>query len=321
MSMSNNSHIQEIMLRYLNGESTEDEYRKLQEWINENNNNKNEFELTQRLWTDSKEAVLFPVDIDKAWQKINAKTTEKITTKVVPFPWKKTLSIAASVIIITGIFYIFFQPGETKWKTILAQNANKEFQLPDGTKISLRKGSKLSVPENYGDVSRKVLLEGEAFFTVQHNASNPFSIQTSRSIIQDIGTAFLVHNDDSLDQVSVLEGEVNISSISKKDKPLSLLPGETAIMQNSVLQKQKVDTTNLLSWKTQTLVFHNTALFTVARDLKDYFQADFRLTDAVREVPITAEFHNDSLEQVVNELRLLTGLKIEIKGKTVMISK
>lgn len=75
--MSNSSQIQEIILRYLNGESSPEEVSTLQQWIEMSDENKAEFELIKNIWADSEDAALLPVDTEQAWQSLNTKITEK----------------------------------------------------------------------------------------------------------------------------------------------------------------------------------------------------------------------------------------------------
>ncbi|MBS1927270.1 MAG: FecR domain-containing protein [Bacteroidetes bacterium] len=319
--MNNNFQIQEIMLRYLNGESSAEEANTLQVWIKESEENRKEFELIKQLWEDSVSSAKVSVNTEDAWQKIAALTVDKPIAPVVRFPRKKVFAIAASVIIMAGLFYLFLKPVAENWKETYAEKGNIEIQLADGSKITLRRGAKISLPDNYNKGTRQVKLDGEAFFEVKHNNEAPFTILTSRSIIQDIGTTFLVQHNDSTDRVSVLEGEVSLAAKADKSKIIRLLAGESAIMKKELPQKIKADTTNLLSWHSHILIFKNATLQQVAEDFKDYYQVDFEMPDSLGHSTITAEFNNDTLEQAITELGLITGLKINVKGKSVMISK
>ena len=321
IDMTENNDIQEILLRYLNGESTDEEAKILHDWINKSKDNKESFEFTSRLWADSAEGVLLPVDTEKAWQTVRSQTIGNQPKVVSMFSWKKALAIAASVVLIVGIFYYYNQSAKTVWKDTLAIEDNKKVQLPDGTTIIMRKGSKLSLPDNYGREKREVKLDGEAYFEVIHNAANPFAAITTRSIVQDIGTSFLLQSTDSLEQVTVLEGEVSFTGIIKNENNLILKAGESAVLSNEVPQKKIINTTNLLSWNSGLLVFNNTPLWQAIKDIGDYYRVGFALPDSLGAVQITAEFRNESLQQVLKELQLFTGLKFEMTGNKIVISK
>lgn len=321
MSMSGDLNIQEIMLRYLNGESTAEEGEVLQHWTGESTANKEEFELTQRLWNDTAEAALLSVDTEKAWEKVMAKTIEKPAPVRSLFSWKKALSIAASVLLIAGAFYYFFQYPAVSWSVTLAENGNRQLLLSDGTRITLRKGAQLSLPSNYGSGERQVKLQGEAYFEITHDAQIPFSVVTDRSIVRDIGTAFLLQSSSSVDKVTVMEGEVSFAEKSSSNKLITLRAGESAILENKGPQKEKADTSNLMSWQSAVLIFNNTMLSKVAHDLSDYYSIEVEVPEALQTTPVTAEFRNEPLEQVIKELRMLTGLKVELTENKVVFTK
>lgn len=320
MLMSSNKDIQAIMLRYLNGDATAAEAELLQQWIRESSTNEAEFELVKRLWSDTTVAALHKLDVDKAWQHVYAQTVAKQAKIITEFPWKKVMTIAASVLLIVSAYYLFNRPVETVWHETLASNANKQIRLSDGTVITLRKGGKLLLPENFGN-SRQVKLEGEAYFKIKHDGQHPFLVTTPRSIIQDIGTAFLVQSSDSIEQVTVLEGEVSFASKEKKEPGLRLQAGESAVLEKEKLQRRIVETANLLSWKTHTLLFNNTPLSQVANDLERYYSIEVQLPDDLSLVQITAQFKNQPLEQVLKELHLFTNLEFRMNDRSLIISK
>lgn len=321
MMMDPNSQIQDLMLRYLNGDANAAEVEMLQIWIRESSANKEEFELVKRLWLDTRDAALKKMDIEKAWEQVYMQTIGKQAKKISLFPWKKMIAIAASVLLMISILYFFRYSMRTDWQETFAVNSNQQIQLSDGTIITLREGGKLLLPENFGKDSRKVKLEGEAYFEVKHDDRLPFSVITSQSIINDIGTAFLVQSSDSSDLVTVLEGEVGFASKGNKELELTLRAGESAVMANETSRRIVVDTVNLLSWKSNMLVFDNTPLFQVARDLERHYSIQVQLPEDLRSVHITAQFQNETLEQVLKELNLFTGLEFRMEGRFLMISK
>lgn len=321
MMMSSNSDIQNIMLRYLNAEATAAEAEALLRWIRESSANEAEFDLIKRLWLDTADAALHRRDVEKAWQHVYAQTVGRKTKIVTLFPLKKVMAVAASFLLILSAYYFLNRPAETVWQETLASNANKQIRLSDGTVITLRKGGKLLLPENFGKSSRQAKLEGEAYFEIKHDSQRPFLVTTSRTIIQDIGTAFLVQSSDSTEQVTVLEGEVNFASKEKKEQELRLKAGESAVLEQEKIQRTVVETANLLSWKTHTLRFDNTPLSQVVKDLERYYSIQVQLPDELRSFQITAEFKNETLEQVLKELHLFTGIQFRMNDRYLKISK
>ena len=322
--MSSKENILEIIIRHLNDEASSEEQEELQQWLQEDTAHQSEFENLRMLWNDSAAAALHSFNTENAWQKVSAQISPENKSKAVSmFAWKKAIAIAASVLIIVGIFYFYNKTSKTEWKDIMAEVSNKSIQLPDGTVITLCKGSKLSIPDNYGKNSRKVQLKGEAFVEVKHDENNPFYLTTGKSMIRDIGTAFLVESNDSTEQVMVTEGKISFSGKADKAKQLIVEAGEAAILKDQKPELKMLESKNALAWKSNVLVFDNTDLHVVAEDLKDYYNVDVQLSEDLKtsRILVTAQFKSESLENVIKELHLFTSLNFRIQDHTLFISK
>src|SRR5260370_12988010 len=86
-------------------------------------------------------------------------------------------------------------------------------RLLDGTEITLNADSKLRAPVSFAARQRNVYLEGEAYFSVVHDAARPFIVHTASGAIQDIGTRFGVHayGDAERERVAAGEGAVALA--------------------------------------------------------------------------------------------------------------
>jgi len=83
--------------------------------------------------------------------------------------------------------------------------------LPDGSVLELNSGARATARLYEG--KRVVqLLEGEIFFSVQHDPSRPFVVEAGESRIVVTGTRFNVRYDAQTTQVSVESGSVNVSN-------------------------------------------------------------------------------------------------------------
>lgn len=84
-----------------------------------------------------------------------------------------------------------------------------ELTLPDGTKVWLNAGSKLSYPSFFGK-ERKVFLSGEGFFNVSKNEKVPFIVSTRTIDVKALGTQFnvLCYPESNYTGVYLQEGSV-----------------------------------------------------------------------------------------------------------------
>lgn len=90
--------------------------------------------------------------------------------------------------------------------------------LPDGSKVWLANGSKISYPEDFTGKARDVKLEGEAYFTVSHDQNNPFIVNLGEHRVKVLGTEFSVvaYPDDNILQVDLVSGKVQLDIADPK---------------------------------------------------------------------------------------------------------
>jgi transmembrane sensor len=84
--------------------------------------------------------------------------------------------------------------------------------LEDGSVITLKKGSSISYPKHFDARSRKIYLEGEAFFKVKKDRSRPFMVYTGELVTQVLGTTFSVTSNERSKtiEVQVVSGRVSV---------------------------------------------------------------------------------------------------------------
>jgi len=135
------------------------------------------------------------------------------------------LAVASVVLIIVTAFYGLSRYTRTDI-TASASNEIVHVQLGDGSRVTLQKGSRVSV--EYRLLKRLVRLEsGEALFDVAKNSHRPFIVEAGDIRVRAVGTAFDVDRwSDSTVDVLVTKGTVDVWRQSKgSDPPLRLVAG------------------------------------------------------------------------------------------------
>jgi len=87
---------------------------------------------------------------------------------------------------------------------------NELFFLPDGSKITLAKGARISYNRLMNGSKREVSLSGEAFFDVAKNPNKPFYIYTKNIVVKVLGTSFRVAASAESESVTVKTGKVSV---------------------------------------------------------------------------------------------------------------
>lgn len=111
--------------------------------------------------------------------------------------------------------------------------------LPDGTEAYLYASSKLTYPSSFVGDTRDVVLEGEAYFKVTHDASHPFIIHTANATTRVLGTELDVRafHGEPL-HVALITG---VAEVVGGNDVCRLKPGEGVTLQGSNLLKREED--------------------------------------------------------------------------------
>ncbi|GAC1416519.1 MAG: FecR domain-containing protein [Flavisolibacter sp.] len=327
--MKDQTTIEDIIVRDLNNESSEQERTILFNWLAENQDHRQEYEELKNIWQNSADMLLAQqFDTQKGWEQVEKKidivNSHKGGKVVSMFKYRYMAAAAVIIFVLVGIMFWTHAPIEKNVISIVANESNKEFHFPDGTLVLLRRGSSLSYSPNEKRKIRTVELRGEAYFDIHHINEQLFQVNTSHSVIKDIGTSFLVKNTDSSDEVSVTSGQVKFINRTDTSKNIFLGAGETANLSKLDFTKDSLRTLNYLSWNKKSLIFIKARLTDVIKDLNDYYaaniQLDANLQSKAHLIRLNDQFINQSLDQVLEELQLQTGLKIKHMNNIIVLT-
>ena len=202
------------------------------------------------------------------------------------------------------------------------------FRLPDGSQVVLAAGSTLRHPANFARDSREVTLEGEAYFTVEHDARRPFRVRAGDLIATDLGTEFLVraYPEDSGAHVVVRSGEVAVRPA--RTPPASgagqvVRPGELGRLgADGVPWVERADTAAYFAWTEGTLVFDGTPLRQALPQLSRWYNLEFQLADtSLGGIPLSGRLDQTLTEARLDLLAGSLGLKQVRRGDVVTLSR
>ena len=220
----------------------------------------------------------------------------------------------ASILLVSH--FLILRPAATAWnekRTMMGEKA--VVTLLDGTKIMLNADSKIKYPVRFGEESREVLLQGEAYFEVTHNVEKPFKVRTGNISTTDLGTKFNIKSfpyEKSI-TVSLEDGivEVSTNQSSKEINGIILAPAQQIVYnkENETSTVKPFDNQKVSGWKDNILIFDNEPFSEVCISLERYFGVKFEIADlSVSSLPIKANFNNESFWTVVKVIKKATGL-------------
>ena len=196
----------------------------------------------------------------------------------------------------------------------------KVISLSDGSKIYLNAGSELSYSKNYDSNSRKVSLNGEAYFDVKRGI-NPFIISTEYAEITVLGTKFNVRSRDDGFEVGVNEGAVkvhnNLQSMEiSKGEQIEVNPGYSKTFSAS-------KTTDFYpGWKNNKLICDNSSLEKICKELERRYNIKIQFqSDLQKNITISGiiDLSPNNLNSVLSSISLLSKRKFKLQGDSYIL--
>ena len=148
--------------------------------------------------------------------------------------------------------------------------------LPDGSKVWLNASSSLCYPISFtGAKERQVTLEGEAYFDIAKNTSQPFIVKTGGgSSVRVLGTQFdvMAYADEEDLETTLVEGAVKVNASNTTTK--TLRPGEQARVSSVTGDLRVASDVNLkevMAWHLGQFKFVNRDLPYIMRQITRWY--------------------------------------------------
>lgn len=276
---------------------------------------------------------------------------DKKTKKPISVLLKLTAAVVA--LFFAGYFIINNKSNsrkETLKSFVSAYGERKNFQLPDGSIVTLNAGSKMTINESYGISTRDIWLEGEAFFDVKNNKELPFIVHTPAMNIKALGTTFNVkaYPGEKTTETSLVNGLVEITLTEEKSRKVLLYPNqkikwivpgaETCLNNEETTEKMskkkisiespvqsltKTDGGDVkeIAWIENKLVFDDEAFADIAILLERWYGVKIEFADdVIRSYRFTGIFEKEELSTVLSFLKESKSFNYEIiPGETSIV--
>jgi ferric-dicitrate binding protein FerR (iron transport regulator) len=195
--------------------------------------------------------------------------------------------------------------------------------LPDGSTVWLNSESTLKFRVPFDSFSRDVSLKGEAFFDVKKNPDAPFMVFSGSAQVKVYGTRFNCKAFAEEDKIEVVleEGKISLNSggVEKMIEKV-LKPGDRAVIDKADSQtkitNEKIE--KYIAWHQGKLVFDETPMQEVAVQLARWYGVEVAIDDPkILKYKITTTFDNESLNQVLELLRISSPIEIQYLPATI----
>jgi len=324
-----------FIIHYLKNELTGSETEKLFRWIERNEHNRRYFNTVKNLWVINslQQPPDLPADIDDLKKRIERKNNFRPTFSV-SMRYLTRIAAMLAVPLALGMLWITL---EHKAVPPLMQTDNQqisiyaplctraEMVLPDGSKVWLNSGSKLSYPRLFEGTARNVILEGEAYFDVVKNEHYPFIVKTPHKIdVKVKGTRFnlCAYGDDDRAELTLVSGAVDFIN-ENSGKKISLKPLQSVSYtrnDDEVAVKSNVNTAFYTSWKEGVLIFDNVPLFDLSKRLERWYGVTINFEDNdILNYTYTGRFKEEAIWQVLELIQQSSNIAYRVEDKQVFL--
>jgi ferric-dicitrate binding protein FerR (iron transport regulator) len=312
----------DLLVKYLLGEADPEEAEAVNLWVSQSPDNRTYLDQLRQVWEMSRKLALeSTVDETAAWQRFKARVGREKAPAGRPRQFAGWMRIAALFLLIAGAALLFYFSNREVPVQHLTARANQEIisdTLSDGTVVTLNKNSSLSYPDRFVGNQRLVALKGEAFFSVAPNKDKPFLITVNEVTVKVIGTSFNIRSENGTTEVIVESGVVQVI---RKDQVLQLKPKEKAVVKKDSTMYKAEETERLYNYyRTREFVCDNTPLWKLVAVLNEAYGANVIIgRDALRNMPLTTTFNNESLDRILDIIRTTFDITVVRQNNTIIL--
>ena len=194
--------------------------------------------------------------------------------------------------------------------------------LSDGSRLRMNSESEVRVPVTFDKEQREIFMKGEIYFDVVRDSLAPFVVHTRQGDIRVLGTSFNVrdYQDEDFLETTLVDGKI---AFERECASSYLKPGEQLRLnkEDGTIMVGAVDVLLYCSWKDGRFVLKKQRLEEIMNTIARWYNIEvFYESSSVKDILFTGNIKRYSdLEQVVNMLKLINKIDIEIKDRNVFV--
>lgn len=315
-------NIEDLLIRYYDGEATIDEAQEIEKWIKLSDNNRQTAENIYALLlsVDTKD-IIDTMDMEKELSKVKM----KMKTTGHPIAWWKWMQRAAAVLFIPMAITILLLLNQSESvSTVHAQMLEVQtqpgvvtsFRLPDSTLVYLNSASSLRYPSNFTGDTREVSLSGEAYFDVTKDPAHRFVVSTPQnSKVEVLGTRFNLEAFDNMEEVitTLVEGKVEFKfQKAGNERKMIMKPGQKTVYNKNSEEIVVKETSgeSELSWKDMKVIFKQTSLKDALRMLEKRYNIEFIVkTSRYDKYTFTGTFTDQYVDEILENFKISSRIR------------
>lgn len=318
MDMDQEYIIEELLVRYCEGNVSEAEAAYVKQWLEASAENRRMFRRVNRLCL-----VADTCDLEEALDTGHAFKAVRRRERARHFRLAGQWLVRAAAVLFIPVLALWLMEaygGREEAPRLVEVHTHpgmsSSLTLPDGTLVYLNSASSLTYPASFSGDARNVSLKGEAYFEVAKDAKRKFTVSTPHDAsIEVVGTHFNIEAYENEKRVlaTLLEGKVNfVYRYGGQARGIPLLPGSKVIYDVDTHKVRMLRTTGVseTGWTQGKVILENTPLEEALHLLGNFFHVDFVVANPkLKEYSFTGVFANQSLERILDKFRLSSRIK------------
>jgi ferric-dicitrate binding protein FerR (iron transport regulator) len=321
------------LLKYLKGELGQQEARMIEGWASESEENEKTLVSLAKVYNLGQLARTYSEkEVEDAWKKTCAKAgVSSRAKKPLKSQWVFwSMAAAIALLLAVNLALVLREPEACTDKAIILTSQQGKFvkyTLPDSTVVTLNHNSSLEFPLAFNGDERRVKLNGEGYFDVARDEEKPFIVETGKEIqIKVLGTEFNLQSfsSDDIVQVALISGSVEISRNGVEDFSYIMHPSERFTCNVSDWEMKVETLTGItgVEWMSNKLVFMDTTLKEVARQISNHFGVHMTIDDeSLNTIRFSGSFDNRDLGTVLSYMEQTCGIKTMITPDGIILKR
>ena len=193
--------------------------------------------------------------------------------------------------------------------------------LPDGSIAYLHPGSRLKFPTKFVGENRQVILEGECYFKVKHDAAHPFIVEANDVLTTVLGTEFDVTTSGTGGTVvTLVNGSVRVND-ANSDANMIIVPGQQVSLKSNKFIAKTVDTSVYEAWRDGFICYDNMPLSKVMEAIGRNYNLTVHFANR-EAMQIPVRFVCERGSSVEDALALINSLKrasVKLQNGTIFV--
>lgn len=249
-------------------------------------------------------------DSGKTWQNVDKSLPDHSSGMVLLFKRHKKRNLAAAAVLLIAVCISLFSQYTAGPELIASsQGEMSQITLLDQSVVTLRPYSELFHYEG-----RNYKLKGEAYFDVQSDPSDPFTVELSKSVITVLGTRFTAGTWGDENSVWLEEGRIALE-LQQSNESLILNPGEAATAGRTLTRLPEADGRVYTDWMNNELTLSSTPLTQVITEIEQHFNIRIQYNrKEIAGIRLDGTILLDEAAQVLEDVAMVSGGSFEPTG-------